>query len=152
MVLILVLVLLLSVEAVIVVNGGLLVLLVFRDQIIHVALSLGELHLVHTLTSVPMQECLATEHRSELLRNPFEELLDGSGVSNEGGRHLEAPGRDVAHCSLDVVRNPLNKVGAVLVLDSKHLLVTLLHGHPSSEDSSYFVEWIPNNIKTAVCD
>ena len=141
-------VLLLSIEAVIIVNSGLdkdylrhtektiqrevfwleevdlylLVLLVLRNQIVHVALSLGELHLVHALSSVPVQEglgksplttdpigkqpYLASEHRSELLRNPLEELLDGGRVTDEGGGHLEAPGRDVAHCSLDVVRDP----------------------------------------------
>merc|ERR1711907_362591 len=44
-----------------------LVLLVLRDKIVHVRLSLSELHLVHTLTSVPMKECLATEHGCEEL-------------------------------------------------------------------------------------
>ena len=32
--------------------------------------------------------------------------LDRSRVAYEGGRHLEASGRDVAHRSLDIVRNP----------------------------------------------
>ena len=81
-----------------VINGCLLVLLVFTHlrqrwsvsatrhnirktkrcqelspyQIVHVGLGLSELHLVHTLSSVPVEERLATEHRSELLRNPLE--------------------------------------------------------------------------------
>ena len=37
------------------------------------------------LTSVPMEESLATEHSSELLRDALEEFLDGSGIANEGG-------------------------------------------------------------------
>ena len=40
-------------------DGGLLVLLVLGDQIVLVGLGLGELHLVYTLTSVPMQESLS---------------------------------------------------------------------------------------------
>ena len=35
-----------------------LVLLVLGDEIVHVGLGLSELHLVHALASVPMQECL----------------------------------------------------------------------------------------------
>ena len=35
-----------------------LVLLVLRDEVVHVGLRLGELHLVHTLASVPMKESL----------------------------------------------------------------------------------------------
>ena len=36
---------------------------------------LGELHLVHALASVPVQESLAPEHGGELLRDPLEQLL-----------------------------------------------------------------------------
>ena len=53
--------------------------------------------------------------------------LNSCGVSNEGRRHLESPGRDVADRSLDVVRDPLNEVRAVLVLDVQHLLIDFLH-------------------------
>merc|ERR1711970_66003 len=35
--------------------GGILVLLVLGDEIVHVALCLGELHFVHALSRVPMQ-------------------------------------------------------------------------------------------------
>merc|ERR1719481_2153351 len=82
-----------------------------------------------------MQESFAPEHSSELFTNPLEELLDGSRVSNEGGGHLETTGRDVADSGFDVIGDPFNKVAGVLVLDAKHLLVNLLHGHPASEDS-----------------
>merc|ERR1719481_928870 len=81
-----------------------------------------------------MQESFAPEHSSELFTNPLEELLDGSRVSNKCGGHLETTGRDVADSGLDVVGDPFYKVAGVLVLDAKHLLVNLLHGHPASED------------------
>merc|ERR1719373_1386145 len=63
------------------------VLLVFGYQIIHVAFSFSKFHFIHTFTSVPMQESFASEHGSELFRNAFENLLNGGGVSNEGGSH-----------------------------------------------------------------
>ena len=44
------------------------------------------------------------------------------------------PGRDVTDGSEDIVGNPFHEVGAVLVLHVQHLLVDLLHGHPSAED------------------
>ncbi len=108
-------------------GSGILVLLVLGHQVVHVRLGLGEFHLIHTLSGVPMEKGLATEHGGELLANALEELLDGSAVTNEGGRHLETTRGDVANSGLDVVRDPLNKVRAVLVLDVEHLLVDLLH-------------------------
>ena len=81
-----------------------------------------------------MEESLAPEHGGELLRDALEQLLDGCAVADEGGRHFEAPGRDVAHGNLDVVRDPLDEVAGVLVLHLCHLLVDLLHGHASPED------------------
>merc|ERR1711935_219528 len=124
---------LLLVELAFVLGGGILVLLVLRHKIIHVGLGLGELHLIHALTGVPMKEGLTTEHASELLRNTLPELLDGSRVTNEDGGHLQSLWWDVAHRRLDVVRDPLHKVRRVLVLDVKHLLVDLLGGHTSTE-------------------
>ncbi len=47
--------------------GGVLVLLVLGHQVVHVALGLGELHLIHALSSVPVKEGLAAEHGRELL-------------------------------------------------------------------------------------
>lgn len=116
-----------------VLGGGLLVLLVLGDEIVHVALRLGELHLLHALAGVPVEEGLAAEHGGELLRDALEELLDGGRVANEGGGHLHALGRDVADRSLDVVRDPLDEVGAVLLVDEKHLLVDLLRGDLAAE-------------------
>ena len=42
---------------------------------IHVGLGLGELHLVHALAGVPVQEGLSAEHGGELLTDPLEEFL-----------------------------------------------------------------------------
>jgi len=81
-----------------------------------------------------MQESLSSEHSSELFGNTLEHFLDGSGVTNEGDRHLETLWWDIADGGLDVVWNPFNEVRRVLVLDVKHLLVNLLGGHSSSED------------------
>ncbi len=111
-----------------------LVLLVLAHQVVHVGLGLGELHLIHPLPGVPVQERLATEHGGELLRDALEELLDGGRVADEGGGHLEAPGRDVAHSHLDVVRDPLDEVARVLVADVEHLFVHFFHRHTASED------------------
>ena len=58
-------------------------------------------------------------------RSPL--CLDGGGVPDEGGGHLEAPGRDVTDRCLDVVGDPLHEVRTVLVLDVEHLLVHLIH-------------------------
>ncbi|KFO63382.1 hypothetical protein N302_09666, partial [Corvus brachyrhynchos] len=106
-------------------------------QVIHVALSLGELHLVHPLTCVPVQEGFAAEHGCELLRDALEELLDGRAVPDEGGGHLQAPWWDVTHGHLDIVGDPLHKVGAVLALDGQHLFIHLLHGHAATEDGGH---------------
>ena len=63
-----------------IVHCGLLVLLVLADQVVHVGLGLGELHLVHALAGVPVEEGLAPEHGAELLRDALEELLGGYSV------------------------------------------------------------------------
>merc|ERR1739848_120819 len=125
---------LLLIELTLVLSGGILVLLVLGDEIVHVGLGLSELHLIHTLTGVPVKEGLATEHASELLGNALPELLDGGGVTDEDGGHLETLWRDVADGGLDVVRDPLDEVRGVLVLDVEHLLVDLLGGHAATEE------------------
>merc|ERR1712066_189964 len=93
---------LLFVELTLLFGGGVLVLLVLGHEIVHVGLSLGEFHLVHTLTGVPVEESLAAEHTSEVLSDTLEHLLDGSGVSEESDSHLQTLRRDIAHAGLDV--------------------------------------------------
>ena len=53
----------------------------------------------------------------------FNQELDN--LTDESGGHLESSGRDVADGSLNVVRDPLDEVAAVLVLDVQHLLIHL---------------------------
>merc|ERR1712224_532819 len=99
---------LLLIELTLLLGGGILILLVLRHKIIHVGFGLGEFHLVHALTSVPVQESLAAEHSSEVLRDALEHLLNGSAVARKGDGHLESLWRNVADAGLDVVRNPLD--------------------------------------------
>merc|ERR1712051_500432 len=101
---------LLLVKLTLLLGGGVLVLLVLGDEVVHVALGLRELHLVHPFACVPMQESLAAEHRCEELCNSLEHLLDGSRIPSEGNRHLQALRWNVANTGLDVVGNPLYKV------------------------------------------
>jgi len=114
-------------------GGGILVLLVLRDEIVHVGFSFSEFHLIHTFSGIPMEESLSSEHSSELLGDSLEHLLDGGGVTNEGNRHLETLWWDIANGGLDVVGDPLDEVRGVLVLDVEHLLVDLFGGHSTSE-------------------
>merc|ERR1712178_395412 len=124
---------LLLVHLLLILGGGVLILLILGNEIVHVGLSLGELHLIHTLSSVPMEESLSSEHGSELLTNSLEHLLDGGGVTKEGNGHLESLWWDIANGGFDVVGDPFNEVRGVLVLNVEHLLVNLLGGHSTSE-------------------
>merc|ERR1719416_281205 len=63
--------------------SSILILLVLGHQVVHVALGLSELHLIHALAGVPMKESLAAEHGREVFRDPFEHLLDGGAVARE---------------------------------------------------------------------
>merc|ERR1719312_1099932 len=114
-----------------------LVLLVFADKVVHVRLGFSEFHLIHTLSSVPMQESFPSKHGSELFGDPLEQLLDGSGVADKRGSHLQPPRWNVTDCGLHIVWNPLHEVGTILVLDVEHLLVHLLHGHAATEHGSH---------------
>jgi len=118
-----------------VVDGGVLVLLVLRHEIVHVALGFSEFHFVHTLTGVPVEEGLATEHGGELFGDALEHFLDACVVADEGDSHLEALWWNVANGSLDVVWDPLDEVGRVLVLNVEHLLVDFFGGHAAAEES-----------------
>ncbi len=115
-------------------SSGVLILLIFGDEVVHVGFSLSELHLVHTLTGIPMEESLSSEHSSELFSDSLEHFLDGSWVSNEGNGHLQSLGRNIANGWFNVVGDPLDEVRRVLVLDVQHLLVNFFGWHSSSED------------------
>jgi hypothetical protein len=82
-----------------------------------------------------MEESLSSEHSSELLSDSLEHLLDGSGVTDESSRHLESIRRDITDRRLNVVRDPLNEIRGVLVLNIQHLFIDLFGGNSSSEHS-----------------
>ena len=82
-----------------------------------------------------MQKRLAPEHDGELLGDALPGLLDGGGVANKGGGHLEPLGGDVTDGGLDIVGDPLDKVRGVLVDDVDHLLVDLLGTHATTEQN-----------------
>merc|ERR1712086_494485 len=69
-------------------SSRILVLLVLRDQVVHVTFGFRKFHLVHALSSVPVKESFATEHRRKVFSNTLEHLLDCCGVSQESDRHL----------------------------------------------------------------
>jgi len=91
-------------------GGGVLVLLVFRDQIVHVRFSFSEFHFVHTFTSVPMEESLSSKHSSELFSDSLEHFLDSSRVTDESNSHLQTLRGDITDGGLDVVGDPFNEV------------------------------------------
>merc|ERR1712212_1457048 len=83
-----------------------------------------------------MKESFSTEHSSELFADTFEQFLDGCAVSDEGSRHFQSTWWDVADSCLHVVWNPFDEIGAIFVLNIKHLLIDFLHGHTATEHSS----------------
>mmetsp|Transcript_9909 Transcript_9909/g.24689 ORF Transcript_9909/g.24689 Transcript_9909/m.24689 type:complete len:545 (-) Transcript_9909:49-1683(-) len=121
---------------VVVLYSRVLVLLVLSDEVILVGLGLGELHLIHSLAGVPVQEGLPPEHDAELVGNSSEDVLHGSRVADEGGREIRLwdLGRDVANRGLDVVWNPLDEVSGVLVLHLEHLILDILGRHLAPEE------------------
>lgn len=68
---------------------------------------------------------LPSKHDSKLFRDPLEYLLDGGGVADECGRHLEAARGYVASRHLHVVRDPFHEVTGNLNLIMKGLYVAL---------------------------
>ena len=79
----------------------------------------------------------------ELLWYPLEKLLDGGGVADECGGHLESTRRDVTHGRLDVVRYPLHEVRAVLVLHVQQLLVNLCKVTPYTQVTPTYTQVNP---------
>merc|ERR1711904_346080 len=123
----------LLVELTFLLSGGILVLLVLRDQVVHVRFGLGELHLVHSLASVPVQEGLTAEHRGEVFCHTLEHLLDRRTIACKSDSHFQPLWWNVADARFNIVWNPFNKVGRILVLDVEHLLVHFPGRHPAAE-------------------
>ncbi|KYM86055.1 hypothetical protein ALC53_04248 [Atta colombica] len=119
------------------VGSCLLVLLILGHEIIHVTLSLGKLHVVHTLASIPMQKCLASKHRVEfslcLTTTKRQTNLNSRRIANESRGHFQTPWGYITNGSFHVARYPLDEIAAVLVLDIEHLLIYLLHRHSATK-------------------
>jgi len=88
--------------------------LILGHKVVHIAFGFRELHLVHSLTSVPMQEGLASEHGREVLSHTLEHLLDRSAVASKSHGHLQTFWWDIADAAFDVVRNPLDEITGIL--------------------------------------
>ena len=73
-------------------GGGAQVLLVLGDEVVHVGLGRDELHLVHSLTAVPLEGFLAAEQAGELLADTLRHLLGGGEVAEEVDGHFVASG------------------------------------------------------------
>ena len=58
-------------------------------------------------SAVPVEEGLVAEHGRELLGHALEHLLDGGGVAEEDGEHLQALGRSAMHAP--ILRVIINK-------------------------------------------
>ena len=76
---------LLLIELALLLGGRVLVLLVLRDEIVHVGLGLSELHLVHALPSVPVEESLGKIYLRKV-QSGF--LKNVSNLSLEHGAEL----------------------------------------------------------------
>lgn len=111
-----------------------LILLVLSNEVLQVGLCFAELHLVHSFASVPVQECFSPEHECKLFRGTLEESLDGSGVGDEGSRHLETWWCNVTQRMLDVVGDPLHEQVRLTRLDVLHCVLHCLSSHVASED------------------
>jgi len=112
-----------------------LILLILGNEIVHVRFSFSELHLVHTFSSVPMEESLSSEHSGELFSNSLEHFLNSCGVTKECNCHLESLWWDITNCRFNIIWDPFNEIRRIFVLNIKHLLVNFFSGHSSSEHS-----------------
>merc|ERR1719228_98891 len=110
-------------------NLGVLLVLVLGDQVADVLVGLLELHLVHALALVPVEEGLALVHGTELGGQALEDALKGRGVGDEGARGGVVFGRDLDDGGLHVVGDPRNEVVGVVLLALLANLVNLLGLH-----------------------
>merc|ERR1719491_2948586 len=110
------------------VHHGILLILILGDEIAHILIRLLELHLVHALALIPMQERLPLIHLRELRRNALEHALNRRRIGHERAAHLRALRRNSDDARLDVVRDPRHEVILHLGLDLGDLVIHLLRG------------------------
>merc|ERR1719229_18942 len=114
------------------VDDGVLFILIFGDEVPHVLVRLLELHLVHSLPFIPMQERLPFVHFGELSRDPLEHALNRSRVRHKSGRHLRALWRHRDDSRFDVVGDPRHEVIRHFALNFGDLVVHFLGRDGSS--------------------
>merc|ERR1712241_947795 len=119
---------------ILVVQGGVLLVLVLSDQVADVLVGLLELHLVHTLALVPVEERLPLVHSAELGGQALEDALERGGVRDEGAAPLGVLRGNLDNGGLHVVGDPLDEVVAVGGLALLGVLINFLGGHGSTED------------------
>ncbi|CAH2250445.1 jg9577 [Pararge aegeria aegeria] len=68
-----------------------------------------------------------------------------SGAGNNWAKGHYTEGAELVDSVLDVVRKEAESCDCLQEVDEQMLNI-------QNKNSSYFVEWIPNNVKTAVCD
>ena len=114
-------------------SSCILILLIFRNKIVHVRFSFSEFHLVHSLSGIPVQKGLSSKHSSELFSDSLKHFLNSSRVSYECYSHFKSLWRNITNRWFDIVRNPFYEVRRVLILYIKHLFINFFGGHSSSE-------------------
>merc|ERR550525_1850709 len=111
------------------IDHGILFILIFGDEIADILVSFLELHLIHALSLVPVQERLPLVHLRELRTDPLEHALDGSGIGHESCRHGGSLWRHVDNGRLDVIGDPRHEVIRHLGLDFGNLIIHLVGGN-----------------------
>ena len=116
-------------------SGCILILLIFSDKIVHIRFSFCEFHLIHTFTCVPMKKCFSSEHGCELFTDSFKHFLNCCRVTDESNGHFKTFRWNITNRRFNVIRNPLNEIRGVFVLNIKHLFIYFFRWHSTSEHS-----------------
>ena len=89
--------------------------------------NLCKLQFVHSLFSEPVKKCSPPVHDPKLKVESFKQFLYSCVVSDESGRHFHSVRWHVANRDFSVMRDPLDKMSAFLILNVRHLILDFLH-------------------------
>jgi hypothetical protein len=108
--------------------------LIFRNQILHIGLSLCHFKFVYTLRGEIAKKSFSTKECSELLCNASEHLLNRCAVTNERSCDFCKYG-GIVNRGLHIIGNPLNerRTAFVFVFDSIYSLLDFLRGESTSK-------------------
>lgn len=79
--------------------------------------------------SIPMQKGFAPEHNGELFGDSFENFLNSRWIANECRWHFQATRWNITNGHFHIIRNPLDEVAAIFILNCKNLWINLFHWH-----------------------